>query len=95
MAACANLAPVPSVQPAVPDAPTTSQPPAAVPAPAQPAALPPPPVNLQGFPPSYQQGFADGCATGRGAEKKDPTRYSADGNYRIGWVDGLAQCRRK
>jgi len=56
---------------------------------------PPPPVNLQGFPPSYRLGFGDGCATGRGSEKKDPVRFSNDGNYRVGWQDGLAQCAKK
>jgi len=57
---------------------------------------PPPPVNLQGFPPSYRLGFGDGCATGRGGpEKKDPVRYGNDGNYRVGWQDGLAQCKKK
>jgi len=69
----------------------------AAPTPAQPAPYvepPPPPVNLQGFPPTYRLGFGDGCATGRGAEKKDPVRFASDGNYRVGWQDGLAQCRR-
>jgi hypothetical protein len=56
---------------------------------------PPPPVNLQGFPPSYRLGFGDGCATGRGTEKKDPVRFDNDGNYRTGWQDGVAQCRTK
>ena len=56
---------------------------------------PPPPVNLQGFPPSYRLGFGDGCATGRGTEKKDPVRFGNDGNYRVGWQDGLAQCRKQ
>ncbi len=72
-----------------------SAPPAA---PAQPAPYvepPPPPVNLQGFPPTYRLGFGDGCASGRGAEKKDAARFTADGNYRTGWTDGLAQCRKK
>ena len=56
--------------------PAPSAPP--TPAPATPAPYvepPPPPVNLQGFPPSYRLGFGDGCATGRGTEKKDPVRY--------------------
>jgi hypothetical protein len=56
---------------------------------------PPPPVNLQGFPPTYRLGFGDGCATGRGTEKKDPVRFGNDGNYRVGWQDGLAQCKAK
>ena len=56
---------------------------------------PPPPVNLQGFPPAYQAGFGDGCSTGRGADRKDADRFGKDGNYRVGWQDGLAQCKRK
>jgi len=52
-------------------------------------------VNLQGFPPAYQAGFGDGCATGRGTERKDGDRFGKDGNYRVGWQDGLAQCKRR
>ncbi len=29
------------------------------------------------------------------AERKDATRFAADGNYRTGWQDGLALCRKK
>ena len=56
---------------------------------------PPPNVNLSGFPLTYRQGYADGCASAGGAERKDTTRFAADGNYRTGWQDGLAICRRK
>jgi hypothetical protein len=56
---------------------------------------PPPPVNLAGFPLPYRQGFADGCASATGAERKDGVRFPTDGNYRTGWQDGLAQCRKK
>lgn len=84
----------------------TSPPPAPAPAPtpappakpAPPAPLkepPPPPVNLQGFPLPYRAGFADGCSTSRGTEKKDQARFGTDGNYRMGWQDGLAQCKGK
>jgi hypothetical protein len=77
----------------------TVEPPAPVPVkPASPAPYvepPPPPVNLQGFPPAYRLGFGDGCATGRGTDKRDPARFASDGNYRVGWQDGLAQCKRK
>jgi hypothetical protein len=72
---------------------TTPATPSTPSAPAAPA--PPPPVNLQGFPPAYQAGFGDGCATGRGSERKDGDRFGKDGNYRVGWQDGLAQCKRK
>jgi hypothetical protein len=71
-----------------------SPPPAAAPLPRT-AEPPPPPVNLSGFPLPYRQGFADGCASATGGERKDAVRFPADGNYRTGWQDGLAQCRRK
>jgi hypothetical protein len=56
---------------------------------------PAPAVNLSGFPLPYRQGYADGCASATGPERKDAVRYGADGNYRTGWSDGLALCRRK
>jgi hypothetical protein len=70
--------------------------PPAKPAPVPRNAEPPaPPVNLSGFPLPYRQGFADGCASANGTERKDAQRYPSDGNYRTGWQDGLAQCRKK
>jgi hypothetical protein len=56
---------------------------------------PAPAVNLSGFPLPYRQGYADGCASATGPERKDAVRYGADGNYRTGWSDGLALCRKK
>jgi len=56
---------------------------------------PPPSVNLSGFPLPYRQGYADGCASVAGAERKDATRFAGDPNYRTGWQDGIALCRRK
>ncbi len=56
---------------------------------------PPPNVNLSGFPLPYRQGYADGCASATGPERKDSTRFAARGNYRTGWQDGLALCRKK
>jgi hypothetical protein len=78
-ASCATVAPPPA--PVAP-LPRTAEP-------------PPAPVNLSGFPLPYRQGFADGCASATGGERKDAARFPADGNYRTGWQDGLAQCRRK
>jgi len=77
--------------------------PAAPPAAAQPAPAPvprnveppPPPINLSGFPLPYRQGYADGCASVSGAERKDAARFGGDPNYRTGWQDGLALCRKK
>lgn len=60
------------------------------------AAEPPPPtVNLSGFPLPYRQGYADGCASASGPERKDAERFKTDGNYRTGWQDGVALCRKK
>jgi hypothetical protein len=56
---------------------------------------PPPAVNLSGFPLAYRQGYADGCASAAGTERQDRARYAADGNYRTGWQDGRAICRKK
>jgi hypothetical protein len=94
-AVAAGCATVPA--PPAPAAPTAPAAPAA-PVPAAPKPFvepPPPPVNLQGFPPTYRLGFGDGCDTGRGVDKRDPVRFANDGNYRTGWQDGHAQCRKK
>jgi tetratricopeptide (TPR) repeat protein len=56
---------------------------------------PPPNVNLSGFPLPYRQGYADGCAGAAGGERKDASRFAADGNYRTGWQDGRAICAKK
>ena len=62
-----------------------------------PANVEPPPanVNLSGFPLPYRQGYADGCASAGGTERKDGARFGSDGNYRTGWQDGLALCRKR
>jgi len=67
------------------------------PTPSQPQGNPNPPssVNLQGFPLEYRQGYADGCASVSGSERQDPTRFKADGQYRTGWQDGNALCRKR
>ena len=56
---------------------------------------PPPAINLSGFPLEYRQGYADGCASASGAERKDAVRFASDGNYRTGWQDGSSLCRKK
>lgn len=71
-----------------------AKPPARAPLPAT-AEPPPPNVNLSGFPLAYRQGYADGCASNAGGERKDAARFAADGNYRTGWQDGLALCRKR
>ena len=75
--------------------PTPSPPP--TPTPTQPKANPNPPanVNLQGFPLEYRQGYADGCASVSGGERKDAARFKSDGQYRTGWIDGNALCKKR
>jgi hypothetical protein len=92
LASCATVSPVAPVAPA---APSTAPATAPAPTPKPYVEPPPPPVNLQGFPPTYRLGFGDGCATARGTAQKDAARFAADGNYRTGWQDGVAQCSRK
>ena len=85
-AGCATL--TPGAQGTAPDAGTSAPLPASV-------EPPPPAVNLSGFPLPYRQGYADGCASAGGRERKDGARFAADGNYRTGWTDGRALCAKK
>jgi hypothetical protein len=88
LAGCATTGPGPGA-PAI-EAPPPQAPP--LPRTAEP---PPPKVNLSGFPLTYRQGYADGCASVTGAERKDAARFAADMNYRTGWTDGRALCAKK
>jgi hypothetical protein len=64
--------------------------------PIAPTAEPPPPgINLSGFPLAYRQGYADGCGSASGPERKDAARFAAEPNYRTGWQDGVALCRKR
>jgi hypothetical protein len=98
--ACATVAPPPAAVPGTEPAPPVA--PGAEPAPppkpqAPPTKSPHPPanINLQGFPLSYRQGYADGCASVGAVEHKDATRFKADGQYRTGWQDGSFLCKKK
>ena len=67
------------------------------PTPSQPQGNPNPPanVNLQGFPLEYRQGYADGCASVSGQERRDAARFKNDAQYRSGWQEGNALCKRR
>jgi hypothetical protein len=101
VAACATTAPVSREGPGVtvPPAETapTAPPPPVPQAPPLPRNVEPPApkLNLSGFPLPYRQGYADGCASASGTERKDAARYSSDMNYRTGWSDGRALCTKK
>jgi hypothetical protein len=79
----ANIPPAAPAQPAKPQAPPTTS--------ANPAAK----INLQGFPLPYRQGYADGCASAGALEQKDAARFKSDGQYRTGWFDGNALCKKR
>jgi len=99
--ALAGCATTPVGDPGVP--PSATPAPTPEPAPAQPTAPPmprnveppPPKLNLSGFPLPYRQGYSDGCESANGPERKDATRFSSDMNYRTGWTDGRALCKKK
>ena len=97
VAACASQPPVGPTPAEVPAAPAV-QPPEPPPKPqAPPTTSPNPPasINLQGFPLAYRQGYADGCASIGAVERKDASRFKSDGQYRTGWQDGLALCKKR
>lgn len=56
---------------------------------------PPANVNLSGYPLAFRQGYADGCASSSGRQQQDLKRFAGDTDYRQGWQDGLAICRKK
>jgi hypothetical protein len=102
--ALAGCATTPAGAPgAAPVSPAGAPAPAPTPAPPQPTAPPlprnveppAPKMNLSGFPLPYRQGYADGCASATGPERKDGARFSADMNYRTGWTDGRGLCKPK
>lgn len=86
LASCATVGPpsppVPEPRRTAPPLPRNAEPPA-------------PKVNLSGFPLAYRQGYADGCASATGPERKDGERFANDGNYSMGWQDGIALCRKR
>jgi hypothetical protein len=88
VAGCAGTGTAPDGAP-----PPVAPPPAAPPLPRT-AEPPPASVNLSGFPLPYRQGYADGCASATGPQRRDAERYRDDGNYRTGWQDGKALCRK-
>jgi hypothetical protein len=82
LALVAGCATVPTPAPTAPPLPRTAEPPA-------------PKINLSGFPLPYRQGYADGCASATGPQRRDAERYGSDANYRTGWTDGSAMCKKK
>ncbi len=53
----------------------------------------------EGYPPTYVDGLDAGCSSGRHAGgglepfRKDVRQYMNDSLYKMGWEDGLSQCK--
>jgi hypothetical protein len=58
---------------------------------------PPPKVNLAGFPPSFRDGYADGCQSAKALTptRRDDARYARDSQYASGWRDGYDICSKR
>lgn len=56
-----------------------------------------PTYNLTGYPPAVREGYIDGCETAKRSSyaRKDAARFSADGQYSMGWNDGFGICGKK
>jgi hypothetical protein len=60
-----------------------------------PASRPAPNVNLAGYNDAFKEGYADGCDTARGAQRRNAQRYGTDTDYTMGWNDGRGMCGRR
>lgn len=62
---------------------------------APPASRPAPNVNLSGYTAAFKDGYADGCDSARGTQRRDAKRYGGETDYMMGWNDGHAMCARR
>jgi hypothetical protein len=52
-----------------------------------------PEFNLAGYPPAFQDGYADGCnSKSRSDTIRDESRFKTDSIYATGWRDGFDLC---
>jgi len=49
-------------------------------------------VNLNGYPPAFKEGYADGCASAMGSYMRSDKRFRSDAQYGQGWRDGRDIC---
>ena len=54
-------------------------------------------ARLAGYPPAFQDGYADGCDSARRAigKTRDDDRFEKDAMYATGWRDGFDICSEK
>lgn len=63
--------------------------------PARPATAKAPGVNLSGYPPSFRDGYADGCNAAKSRRStRDEARFKSDPQFAQGWQDGFGICSR-
>lgn len=60
-----------------------------------PASRPAPNVNLSGYNAAFKDGYADGCDSARGTQRRNAKRYGGETDYMMGWNDGHAMCARR
>ena len=54
-----------------------------------------PRVNLSGYSAEFKDGYADGCDSVAGPDKRNAARFGADARYAQGWRDGYSVCSKK
>ncbi|MBI2297178.1 MAG: hypothetical protein HYU76_14335 [Betaproteobacteria bacterium] len=53
-------------------------------------------VNLSGFSPAFQQGYAEGCGSASSRSvRRDESRYKTDFDYMQGLNDGFSICAKR
>jgi len=82
LSACATVQAPPAPSPPAAPLPRHAEPPA-------------PKINLSGFPLAYRQGYADGCASATGPQRRDAERFAKDSDYNLGWQDGIGLCKKR
>lgn len=60
-----------------------------------PASRSAPGVNLSGYNAAFKDGYADGCDSARGTQRRNAKRYGGETDYMMGWNDGHALCARR
>ena len=54
------------------------------------------PVNLSGYSPTFQQGYADGCTSAESRrQRRNESRYKTEADYMMGWNDGFSICQKR
>jgi hypothetical protein len=52
-------------------------------------------VNQSGYSEDFRQGYAEGCESAGGRQRRNESRYKTEADYMMGWNDGYSACRRR